>query len=88
MSGRMSTKTGRAPRSTNAFAVETNVNDGTITSSPGPMSSSSAAISRACVQDVVSSTRRAPRSSSSRRRHFSVKTPSPEIRPASTDSWM
>ena len=37
MSGRMSTNTGTAPRSTNAFAVETNVNDGMITSSPGPI---------------------------------------------------
>ncbi len=55
MSGRMSANTGRAPRSTKALAVETNVNDGTITSSPGRASSSSAAISRACVQDVVSS---------------------------------
>ena len=56
MSGRMSTKTVRAPRSANAFAVDTNVNDGTMTSSPGCMSSSSAAISSACVHDVVSST--------------------------------
>ena len=60
MSGRMSAKTGRAPRSTNAFTVETNVNDGTITSSPGRKSSSSAAISSACVHDVVSSARRTP----------------------------
>ncbi len=35
VSRRMSTNTGVAPRSTNALIVETNVNDGTITSSPG-----------------------------------------------------
>ena len=47
VSGRMSTNTGVAPRSTNALAVETNVNDGMMTSSPGPRSSSIAAISSA-----------------------------------------
>ena len=51
VSGRMSTNTGRAPRSTKALAVETKVNDGTITSSPGSRSSSSAAISSACVHE-------------------------------------
>ena len=35
VSARMSTNTGTAPRSTNAFAVDTNVNDGMMTSSPG-----------------------------------------------------
>ena len=50
----MSTKTGTAPRSTKALAVETNVNDGMITSSPSARSSSMAAISSACVQEVVS----------------------------------
>ena len=43
----MSTNTGTAPRSTNAFAVDTNVNDGISTSSPGSRSSSSADISSA-----------------------------------------
>ena len=47
MSGRMSTNTGTPPRSTNAFAVDTNVNDGMITSSPGATIESSAAISSA-----------------------------------------
>ncbi len=65
VSGRMSMKTGRAPRNTNAAAVETKVNDGTITSSPGWISSSSAAISSECVQEVVSSTLGAPKISSS-----------------------
>ena len=36
VSGRMSTKTGRAPSLATALAVETNVNDGRIASSPGP----------------------------------------------------
>ena len=88
MSGRMSAKTGRAPRRTNAFAVETKVNDGMITSSPGAEVEEQGGHLEGVVQEVVSSTWRAPSSSSSRRRHFSVKTPSPEIRPESTDSWM
>ena len=40
---------------TNASAVLTNVNEGIITSSPGPMSQSLADISSACVQLVVRS---------------------------------
>ena len=55
VSGRMSTKTGVAPRSTNALAVDTNVNDGMITSSPTPTSLRIAAISRAAVQECVRS---------------------------------
>ena len=55
VSGRMSTNTGTPPRSTNAFAVETKVYDGMMTSSPGPMSASIAAISSAAVQECVSS---------------------------------
>ena len=39
VSGRMSTNTGTAPRSTKAFTVDTKVNAGQITSSPGPTSS-------------------------------------------------
>ena len=54
VSGRMSTNTGTAPRSAKALAVETNVNDGMITSSPGCRSSRSAHISSAWVHDVVS----------------------------------
>jgi hypothetical protein len=56
VSSRISTNTGVAPRSTNAFAVDTNVNDGMRTSSPGPTSDSIAAISSAAVQECVSST--------------------------------
>ena len=59
VSGRISTNTGVAPRSTTALAVETKVKDGRITSSPGPRSHSSAANSSAAVQEVVS--RYAPR---------------------------
>ena len=55
VSGRMSTKTGVAPRSTNALAVETKVNDGMITSSPGPTPLRMAAISSAAVQEWVRS---------------------------------
>ncbi len=51
----MSTNTGRAPRRTRALTVDTNVNGGTITSSPSRRSSSSADISSAWVHDVVSS---------------------------------
>ena len=65
VSRRMSTKTGRAPRSKKALAVETKVNDGRITSSPGSRSQSRAAISRAAVQEWVSSTLRAPNRCSS-----------------------
>ena len=56
VSSRMSTNTGVAPRRTKAFAVETNVNDGMITSSPGPTPERIAAISKAAVQECVSST--------------------------------
>ena len=65
MSGRMSTKTGTAPRSANALAVETKVNDGMITSSPGPTSASSAAISSAAVHECVSRAAAAPVSATS-----------------------
>ena len=60
VSGLISTNTGTPPRSTNALAVETNVNDGMTTSSPGSMPASSAAISRAAVHEWVSSARPHP----------------------------
>ncbi len=54
----MSTKTGIAPRSTNAVAVDENVNEGMITSSPGSdLGQQDAASSSAAVQDGVSSAR-------------------------------
>ena len=78
MSGRTSAKTGRAPRKTNALTVETKVKDGTTTSSPGRMSRSSAAISKACVHEVVSKAFGAPSASSSNAWHFFVNGPSPD----------
>ena len=54
VSGRQSTNTVVAPRRQNALAVEQKVNEGTITSSPGPRSSSIADMSSAWVHDVVS----------------------------------
>ncbi len=56
----MSAKTGRAPTRSAAFALETKVKEGQITSWPGPIPSASRASSSAWVQDVVSSTRWAP----------------------------
>src|SRR6185503_6307002 len=53
----MSANTGRAPTRSTALAVDTNVNEGQITSSPSPTPSASSASSIACVHDVVSSTR-------------------------------
>ena len=49
----ISTKTGWAPVLVTALAVETKVNEGMITSSPGPSSHSMAAISSAAVQELV-----------------------------------
>ena len=88
VSALMSTNTGRAPRSTKAFAEDTNVNDGMMTSSPGSMSSSSAAISRAAVHDCVSSTRGAPIRRSSQSWHSFVNRPFPASWHAATASWM
>ena len=53
-SPRLSTNTIVAPWRTNASALETNVYDGTITSSPGPTPVRMAAISSASVHEVVS----------------------------------
>src|SRR5664280_417627 len=73
----------RAPRSANAFAVETKVKLGTMISSPGPVSSRSAAISRECVQLVV---RRVgtPKSAPRKASHSFVKGPPLEVCPCST----
>ena len=51
---------GRRPARAKASAVVVNVNDGTITVSPGPRSSSIAESSRAAVHEVVISTSAAP----------------------------
>jgi hypothetical protein len=84
----MSTNTGVAPRSTNALAVETKVNDGMITSSPGCRSISSAAISSAAVHECVKSARGAPIRCSSHAWHRLVKRPLPASCPAAAASWM
>src|SRR5260370_41241069 len=59
----ISKKTGVAPRNTTAFAVDTKVNDGMMTSSPGARLHRSAAISSADVQDWVKSASPSPRRS-------------------------
>ena len=51
VSGSMSTRTARAPQSSTAFAVAGNVYAGTITSSPGPISSARRARWSAAVPD-------------------------------------
>ena len=79
----MSAKTGRAPTRRMALAVETNVKEGQTTSWPGPMPSARRASSRACVQEVVSSTRGTPSSAASRCSTRRPKGPSPAGRPAS-----
>ena len=84
VSGRISTKTGLAAQRTTALAVETKVNEGMITSSPGAKSHSIAAISRAAVQEGVMSTLPIPNRSSISRQHFSVKKPSPLMFPSVT----
>ena len=53
VSGRTSTKTSFAPLATKASAVEQNVKEGRITSSPGFTPARIAAISSAEVQEVV-----------------------------------
>ena len=84
MSGRTSTNTGVAPRSTKALAVETKVNDGMITSSPGPTSVSSAAISSAAVHECVSSARGHPSRASIQAWHCLVNGPFPDRWPFCT----
>ena len=75
----MSTKTIVAPLCTNASAVETNVYEGIITSSPGLISANIAAISNACVQEVVNKTLLALNFSSIQILQLFVKRPSPQI---------
>ena len=77
--GSISTKTTVAPLNTNASAVETNVYDGIITSSPSLISHKRAAISVACVHDVVRSALAVFVFSSSHALHFLVNSPSPQI---------
>ena len=83
----MSTNTGTAPRRAKALAVDTKVYDGMITSSPSPMSNSSAAISSAAVHEWVSRTFGAPSFDSISSWHRCVKRPSPASCPPST-AWL
>jgi len=80
VSGRMSTNTGTPPRSTNAFAVETKVYEGMMTSSPGSMPARIAAMSSAAVHECVSSALAAPVRPSSQRLQRAVNGPSPARR--------
>jgi hypothetical protein len=88
VSGRMSTKTGTAPRSANALAVDTKVKEGITTSSPASRSRSSAASSRASVQEVVRRTLAAPSTCSRQASACFVKVPLPEMWPASSAAAM
>src|SRR5262245_33874692 len=81
VSGRMSTNTGRAPERTNAFAVETNVYEGMITSSPGCTSHRSAAISSPAVHDGIIRARWIPKRSWMKRAQPLEKRPSAAISP-------
>src|SRR5262249_22418125 len=78
-SERTSTKTGIAPRKTKAFPVLENVHDGMMTSSPGPISARIAAISRAPVQECVSSARPRPSCPSRKLWQRAVNSPLPEM---------
>ncbi len=85
VSGRQSAKIGVNPCIANAFAVDTKVNEGTITSSPGRASSSSADISSAAVQELVRSAGCAPVSSRRRVSQPCVHGPLPDSLPLPND---
>ena len=74
------------PSRATALAVETNVYDGRMTSSPGPRSHRIAAISSAAVHDGVISTFSMPYSRSISSAQALVKCPSPAILPLVT-AW-
>ena len=84
--GSMSQKRMRAPWRTKASAVEVNVNDGTITVSPGPRSSSIADSSSAAVHDVVSSTSAAPVSACRISTALRLNCPLEDVLPPASDS--
>ena len=81
VSGPQSANTGVNPRMAKALAVETKVNDGTMTSSPGRASSRSADISSAAVHEFVRSAVRAPVISSRRDSQPRVYGPFPDSLP-------
>ncbi len=74
----MSTNTGVAPLRAKAFAVDTNVNDGMMISSPGAASIRIAAISSAPVQECVSSARGTSSVRSIQVWHLAVNGPLPD----------
>src|SRR5437899_5106888 len=78
VSSRTSTNTGTPPRSTKALAVETNVNEGMMISSPGSIPARIAAISSAPVHECVSSALAQPMVRSSQAWQRLVNGPSPE----------
>jgi hypothetical protein len=84
----MSTKTGTPPRSTNAFAVDTNVKEGMTISSPGSTSSSSAASSSAAVAECTSRAEVQPSSRSSHEVQSPVNFPPAESWPREIASAM
>ena len=73
----MSANTGRAPTRSAAFALETKVKDGQITSWSRPIPSESSASSSAWVHEVVSSARWMPSIPASRPSTFRPIGPSP-----------
>ena len=75
----LSANTRVAPRSAKAFAVETKVYEGRMTSSPGLILSRMADISSASVHEVVSKVLRMASLRSNMAWHFFVNSPSPEI---------
>jgi len=87
VSGRMSTNTGRAPQRTKAFAVETNVYEGMMASSPGPIPHRMAAISKPAVQDGIISALAMPNCSWMIRTQPLVNRPSAAISPRAS-AWL
>ena len=77
-----------APCRTNASAVVVNVNDGTITVSPGWRSSIRAVSSRADVHEVVSSTSWALNSASRISSARLTNSPPDDVCPRSSACWM
>lgn len=73
-----------APLRINAFAVDTNVYEGIMTSSPGFIFNNKAEISNALVQEFVINVFLKPYRFSKNSSHFLVNIPSPDILPEAT----
>ena len=87
VSGRRSTKTGTAPRSAIAFAHDTNVNEGKMTSSPGSMPTPSRARCSATVPFVTATTCSAPMKRAKSLWKRSMNSPFEEIQVLSRHCW-